>query len=134
MQRTTDASDSPHSTSSQGKEREPAVSEKLQERLVKYASPGPGQEAVAPQTFKDVHNLVSWLCQQSDKVSATVAGDGLLSVVSVFPNAVRLYLEIERDGSAGATVSRSQNHAEDLPVTRVPELTPELVLDAVASP
>ena len=72
-------------------------------------------------------------CEQSEKVSATVAGDGLLSVVSVFPNAVRLYLEIERDGSAGATVSRSRNHAEDLPVTTVPELTPELVLDAVAS-
>ena len=134
MQRITDTSDSPHSASSDGKDLGTAVSEKLQERLARYASVRPGEEAVSPQTLDDVKNLVAWLCRQSDKVSATVAEDGLLSVATVFPADVRLYLEIGRDGSAGATVSRSRTHAEDLPVTTIPDLTPHLVLTAVRSP
>lgn len=134
MQRITDTSDSPHSANSDGKDQERAVSEKLQERLARYASARPGEEAVSPQTLDDVRNLVAWLCQQSDKVSATVAGDGLLSVATIFAEDVRLYVEVERNGSAGATVSRSRTHAEDLPVTTIRELTPELVLGAVGSP
>ncbi len=124
MQRTTDTSKSAGSS----------LSEKFQERLARYASARPGEEAISPQTLDDVKNLVAWLCQQSDKVSATVAGDGLLSVSTVFDEDVRLYVEVERNGSAGATVSRSREHAEDLPVTTIRELTPELVLGAVGSP
>ena len=133
MQRITDTNDSPHSVNSNDKDREPAVSEKLQERLARYAGVRPGEEAVSPQTLDDVKNLVAWLCDQSDKVSATVAEDGLLSLATVFAEDVRLYVEVERNGSAGATVSRSREHAEDLPVTTIRELTPELVLDAVGS-
>lgn len=124
MQRITDTSKSAGSS----------LSEKLQERLARYAGARPGEEAVSPQTLDDVTNLVAWLCQQSNKVSATVAGDGLLSVSTVFDEDVRLYVEVERNGSAGATVSRSRKHAEDLPVTTIRELTPELVLGAVGSP
>ena len=110
------------------------MSEKLQERLARYAGAGPGQDAVSLQTLEDVHNLVVWLCQQSERVSATVSNDGLLSITTAFPNEVRLHVEVERNGSAGATVSRSRKHAEDLPVTTIRELTPELVLGAVGSP
>ena len=134
MQRIPDTSHSPHSADSNDKDLGTGVSEKLQERLARYASVRPGEEAVSPQTLDDVTNLIAWLCQQSDKVSATVSGDGLLSVATVFPADVRIYVEIQRNGGAGATVSRSRKHAKDLPVTTVRELTPELMLDAVGSP
>ncbi len=80
-----------------------------------------------------LYKLVSWLCQQSDTVSATVSEDGALSIATVFPKDVRLYVEIERDGSTGATVTRERRYAKDIAVTTIVDLTPEVILDAVGS-
>ncbi len=107
---------------------------KLQQRLSRFGSDCPGQEPVLASTMDAVKALVVWLCQQSDTVSATVSSDGMLSIAAVFPNDVRLYVEIERDGSAGAVISRSRTHADDLPITAVSQLTREMVLDAITSP
>ena len=83
--------------------------------------------------MSDVNNLVTWLCTQSDTVSASVSSDGMLSLATVFPDDVRLYVEIERDGSVGAAVTRDRRFASDIAVDTVVNLTPEVILAAVAS-
>ena len=110
------------------------ISENLRERLDQYQGQGREGEPVSELVMAEVNKLVCWLTERSERVSATVADDGLLSLCAVFRDDVRLYVEIERDGATGAAVSRSRAHANDLEVTTLPELTPELVLAAVASP
>ena len=106
---------------------------KLRERLAIFEADYPSQEYVSPQTMADVNELVDWLLIQSDrKVSATVS-DGLLSVATIFPNEVRLYIEIERDGITEAAVTRERRYAIDVQGNMVADLTPEVILAAVAS-
>ena len=107
------------------------VSSKLRERLSLFESNRRGLEPVSSLTKSAVNDLVTWLSTELDTVSATVSKDGMLSIAAVFSSDVRLYVEIERDGNAGAVISRSRIHAEDLPVTAVSQLTKEMVLDAV---
>ena len=107
------------------------ISPKLQERIRQFEANRDGQEPVSAGTRSAVNNLVTWLHSESETVSATVSNDGMLSIAKVFPNEVRLYIEIERNGSAGAVISRSRIHADDLPVSTVSQLTKEMVLDAV---
>lgn len=109
------------------------VSVKLQQRLSQFGNNGPGQDPVSTSTMTDVNNLVTWLCKQSSTVSATVANDGMLSIATVFPNDVRLYVEIERDGSVGAAVTRDRQYARDIPSKAVADLTSEVILAAVGS-
>ena len=109
------------------------VSVKLQQRLSQFGNNGPGQDPVSTSTMTDVNNLVTWLCKQSNTVSATVTNDGMLSIATVFPNDVRLYVEIERDGSAGAAVTRERQYACDISASDVTDLTPEVILAAVGT-
>ena len=107
---------------------------KLLECLSRFEADCPDQEPVSPETMSDVNELVNWLLSQSDgNVSATVSRDGLLSVATVFPNEVRLYIEIERDGSIESAVTRERRYAIDIPGNIVADLTPEVILAAVAS-
>ncbi len=133
VQNITNAQQLPDSVDSPAGEPQTGIGEKLQQRLSRYANQVPHQEPVSGSTITAVYELVSWLTEQSNTVSATVAEDGILSVAVVFPDDVRLYVEIERDGSTGAVVSRSRTQASDLPLTTIHELTPELVLAAVGS-
>ena len=80
-----------------------------------------------------VNELVSWLCGQSDTVSATVSNDGMLSIATVFPNNVRVYVEVERDGSTEAAVTRERRYARNIHANTVTDLTPEVVLAAVGN-
>ena len=66
-------------------------------------------------------------------MSATVSNDGMLSIATVFPNDVRLYVEIERDGSTGAAVTRERRYARDISGNTVADLTSEVILAAVGS-
>ena len=109
------------------------MSENLQLRLRRFATAGPNRELIPQQIMDDIHKLARWLCQQSDTVSATVSEDGMLSIATIFPKDVRLYVEIERDGSTGAAVTRERRYAKDIAATTVAELTPEVILDAVGS-
>ena len=83
--------------------------------------------------MSDVNKLVAWLCSQSDTVSATVSSDGMLSIATVFPDGVRLYVEIERDGNVGAAVTRERRFAKDIAADTVTDLTPEVILATVSS-
>lgn len=109
------------------------LSSKLRERLFRFGTDYPGQEPVSPTTMSDVNKLVAWLCSQSDTVSATVSTDGMLSIATVFPDGVRLYVEIERDGNVGAAVTRERRFAKDIAADTVTDLTPEVILAAVSS-
>ena len=109
------------------------INPKLQERLSQFGIDCPGQELVSASTNSAVNDLVSWLDSQSDTVSATVSNDGTLSIAAVFPNDVRLYVEIERDGSTGAAVTRNRRYASDISGNTVADLTPEVILAAVGS-
>ena len=107
------------------------VNAKLRKRLGRFESDYEGKERVSGATSYDVKQLVRWLCTQSDTVSATVSNDGMLSVATVFPNDVRLYIEIERDGSVDAALTRERRYARDLSVDTVADITSEEILAAV---
>ena len=109
------------------------VNVKLQQRISQFGNNCPGQEPVSTSTMNHVNNLVTWLCKQSNTVSATVANDGMLSIATVFQDDVRLYVEIERDGSAGAAVTRDRQYARDILADAVDDLTSEVILAAVGS-
>ena len=109
------------------------INPNLQERLSQFGIDCSEQESVSASTKSAVNYLVSWLCSQSDTVSATVSNDGMLSIATVFPNDVRLYVEIERDGSTGAAVTRERRYARDISGNTVADLTPEVILAAVGS-
>ena len=109
------------------------IKPKLRERLSRFEADRLGEECVSSETMSHVNELVKWLCSQSDTVSATVSSDGMLSIAAVFPRDVRLYVEIERDGDVGAAVARERRYANDVSAITVADLTPEVILAAVAS-
>ena len=109
------------------------ANQKLQQSLSQFGSGWPDQQPVSPTTIGATCELVAWLCQNSDTVSTTVSSDGMLSIATVFPNEVRLYVEIERDGSAEAAVTRERRYARDISLNTVADLTPEVILAAVRS-
>ena len=75
--------------------------------------------------------LAAWLSDRSDAVSATVSGDGTLSLAALFPDQARLYVEIERDGRAQAAVTRDRRCARDMPGERAEDLTPQVIAAAL---
>ncbi len=108
------------------------IGPKLRERLSRFGTDYPGQDPVSDSTMSSVSGLVDWLCDQSDTVSATVSSDGMLSIAAVFPDDVRLYVEVERNGDVGAAVTRERRYANDISADTVVDLTPEVILAAVA--
>ena len=108
-------------------------SSKLQERIHQFGNEYPGLEQVAESTKSAVTDFVAWLSSKSDTVSATLCNDGMISIAAVFPNEVRLYVEIERSGSTEAAVTRERRYARDVPVRTVADLAPEVILAAVGS-
>ena len=109
------------------------VSPKLQERLSQFKSGRPGQEPVCEPTMDEVKSFIGQLCGISPAVSATLASDGTLSIAADFPDDVRLYVEIERDGSAGAAVTKERRYASDIPGDTIAALTSEVIRAAVES-
>jgi hypothetical protein len=108
-----------------------SISVKLRERIFQFETGRPGQESICPETRSSVNELVAWLCTKSDIVSATVSSDAMLSVATVFPKDVRLYVEIARDGRIEAAVTRERRYASDISGNTVADLTPEVILAAV---
>ena len=106
---------------------------KIRERLSHFWNESPGKEQVSASTKSAVQELVAWLCNQSETVSATVSNDGMLSVAAVFPGDVRLYVEIERDGSTLAAVTRERRYARDISGDTIADFTSEVILAAVRS-
>ena len=78
-----------------------------------------------------MNELVELLSGLGCGVSTVASPAGVLSVTGVFPGGVRLYVEVDSDGSVGAVVSRSSDEAEELQVTGISELTESFVLAAV---
>ena len=109
------------------------ISVKLRERLSMFEAYREDVEPVSTTTKVAVNNLVTWLCSESDTVSATLSNDGTLSIASGFQNDVRLYIEIERNGSTEAAVTRERRIASDIYGNTVADLTPEVLLDAIGS-
>ncbi len=109
------------------------VNSRLEERLSQFENDCPGQEPVSASTKSAVRKLVTWLCSRSNTVSATVSNDGVLSIATVFSTDVRLYVEVERDGSTEAAVTREKRYACNVPGNAVTDLIPEVVLAAVGS-
>lgn len=106
---------------------------KLKDRLSQFAEgsleTGPPSQSI----LSTVTAMVGWLAGISDTVSATVADDGMLSIATVFPNGVRLYIEVETDGSSEAAVTRARRYARDISISRLEDLTPEAILEAIGS-
>lgn len=117
----------------ESEQKKDRLSPKLRYRLSQFEDEclGQGQESAA--TLEAAIDLVTWLCDQSDTVSLTVSDDGVLSVATVFPDDVRLYVEIERDGSTGAAVTRQRRYARDITSNDIADLTPEVILAAIGS-
>ena len=109
------------------------IGPKLREQLSRFEADCKGEENVSPETMLHVNKLVRWLCSRSNTVSATVSSDGMLSVAAVFAKDVRLYIEIERDGSVEAAVTRERRYADEIVAITASDLTPEVILAAVAS-
>ena len=109
------------------------VSPKLADRLAQFEKDIPGQGSVSDSTRSAVAEVVARLLVVSETVSATVSNDGMLSIAAVFPRAVRLYVEVERDGRTGAAVTREKRYAQDIPASTVADLTAEVILAAVGS-
>ena len=109
------------------------VNAKIRERLSQFWNDCPGQEQVSTSTKSAVQEMVAWLCSRSETVSTTVSDDGMLSVAAVFPGDVRLYVEVERDGSTEAAVTRERRYARDISEDTISALTSEVILAAVRS-
>ena len=109
------------------------IDSRLVNHLSQFGNNIPGQESVSASTEFAVEKLVVWLCRRSGTVSVIVSNDGMLSIAAGFSNDVRLYVEIQRGGSAGAAVTRERRYARDIPGTTVGDLTPEVILAAVGS-
>lgn len=109
------------------------VSLNLQERLSQFESGRPGQEPIREPVMAEVTSFIVRLCAESDAVSATFASDGTLSVAVDFPDEMRLYAEIERDGSVEAVVIKERRYASDILGDTVVTLTSEVILAAVNS-
>ena len=110
-----------------------SISPRLQERLNLFRTGRPGQDAMPETTMSEVGDLVSWLCSESDLVSSTVSADGMLTIAVDFPDDVRLYIEVERDGSAEAAVIKGKFDVSEIPGDAVAALTSEVILAAVAN-
>ncbi|MCY3545130.1 MAG: hypothetical protein OXH22_14000 [Chloroflexi bacterium] len=111
----------------------PSIRPRLQERLNLFRTSRPGQDAMPDTTMAEVEDLVTWLCDESAEVSLTISADGMLTIAVDFPGDVRLYVEVERDSSAGAAVTKERRYAVDIPGETVAELTREVILAAVQS-
>ena len=109
------------------------VSQKLQDCISKFKSGRPGQELVREPTMDEVKSFIGQLCDISPAVSATLASDGTLSIAADFPGDVRLYVEIERDGSVEAAVTKERRYASDIPGDTIAALTSEVIRAAVDS-
>ena len=109
------------------------ICEKLQSRLAQYWNDRPGQANVPASTKDAVSELVVWLSGHAEAVSATVSDDGTLTIVSVFPNDVRLYVEIGRDGGTEAAVTRQRRYALDIAGNTVRDFSSEVIVAAVES-
>ena len=105
---------------------------RLRERMSELWGDRPGQAPVSSSTADAVAELVAWLSERSDAVSATASADGALSLAALFPDQVRLYVEIERGGRAQAAVTRERRCARDVPVGSVEDLTPQVIAAALA--
>ena len=110
-----------------------ALSSKLAQRLGQFRAGGPGANGASDRVVASAVKLIRWLTGQSTAVSATVSGDGMLSVAIEFRHEVRLYVEIEKDGTVGAAVTRDRRYARDLEQHTLADLTPEVILAAVRS-
>ena len=92
-----------------------------------------GQEPTSEFTVLAVYRFVAWLCRNSYTASAVVSNNGMLSIAAVFPRDVRLYIEVDRDGSIEAAVTRARRYARDIPTNTIADLTPEIIRAAVRS-
>lgn len=110
-----------------------SISPRLQERLNLFRTGRPGQNAMLETTMSEVEDLAGWLCSESDLVSSTVSDDGMLTIAVDFPDDVRLYIEVERDGSAEAAVIKGKLDVSEIPGHTVAALTSEVILAAVAN-
>ena len=109
------------------------ISPKLAERLDQFQNGYPERHQVSQTTRSTVKELLCWLCDQSGTVSATVSQDGVLNLAAVFLDDVHLYIEVDRDGSTEAAVTRQRRYARDIAAGTIADVTPEAVLAAVAS-
>ena len=80
-----------------------------------------------------MNELLELLGRLGGKVSTVELSTGVLSVTGVFQGDVRLYVEVDPDGSVGVVLSRSPSHAEELQVTGISDLTESFVLAAVGA-
>lgn len=99
--------------------------------LEEFAGSVLGQTPVADSVTEDVRRLAYWLPHYFPTVSAGVAPDGLLSLAAISKEGTHLYIEVDRNGSSEAVVSRSPTQAKAVDIALVSELTPETIIGAI---
>ena len=110
-----------------------AADESILDKVSLFARPDLNGPPVLGSTLEAVENVTTWLREHATSTFAAVADDGLLSLSAVFQSGVRLFIEVDRDGSSEATVALSRSDVRALEVSTVTDLTPWLMEDAVGS-
>ena len=101
----------------------------LRHQISCFARSNPNANPVSPSTLTDLETLLQRLSEISESVSAVVSDDGVLSIAAVIGPNQRLYIELQRNSTLEAAISRSRTHAQDLDATTIPAL---MVLDPLA--
>ena len=109
------------------------INSTLMHRIRQFEEEKSGLHEVSHSTKVAVRDFARWLSTECETVSANVSDGEVLSIASVFPGDLRLYVEIERNASAGAAVTKQRRIAVDVCVSNVFDLTPEAILAAVGS-
>ena len=101
-------------------------STKLRQQISKFKGQPEGSEHVSGSTITALEHLLTSLLETAGTVSAVVSQDRCLSITAVLTGERRLYVEIQKNGSLQAAISRSKTHAQDLQAATIQELIQQL--------
>ena len=99
-----------------------------------FARPSRTGQNVLKTTVDAVQGVVAWLHDQEASIYTAVSEDGLLSISATLRSGVRLFIEVDRDGSSEATVAISRTYVEAIDISTVEDLTPRVLATTIGSP
>ena len=108
--------------------------DRLGAAILEFAQAGAYGAPVSGSIIEDVESVASWLRRNANSTYAVVASDGLLSMSSSFASGAHLFVEIDLDGSAEASVAWSRSDVRSVNVTAAADLTPQTMEEVVGSP
>ena len=107
---------------------------RIQSNISLFARPNETGRDFPVTTIPAIENVVAWLRGREASIFTAVSEDGLLSISATFQSGVRLFIEVDRDGSSEATVATSRTHVEAIAISTVEDLTPKVLATTIGSP